>query len=188
MGPFAWACVYANGLNAFIAGLSCTIFNEKLIWTHHNRMFDSIKHFFNGLGRANQADAQEPEIDVKLAAAAILVHAVNVDGFIEEAEKAKLADVLKRQFDLSDKETKRLIDDARERDNEAVDLYGFTSVLNRQLDDDGRREIVAMLWEIVFADGVVHEFEDNLVWRVSDLLGVSTRTRMNLKRAVGPET
>lgn len=151
-------------------------------------MFEPLKHFFNGLGLASQAGPKEAEIDVKLAAAAILVHAVNVDGFIDEAERVKLSAILKRQFGLSDKETKQLIEEARERDNEAVDLYGFTSVLNRQLDDDGRREIVSMLWEIVFADGVVHEFEDNLVWRVSDLLGVSTRTRMNLKKSAGPET
>jgi len=30
-----------------------------------------------------------------------------------------------------------------------------------------------MMWEVVFADGSINEFEDNLVWRAADLLNVS---------------
>ena len=41
-----------------------------------------------------------------------------------------------------------------------------------------------MMWELVFADGTVHEFEDNLIWRVAELLGVSSQTRIRLKQAV----
>ena len=41
-----------------------------------------------------------------------------------------------------------------------------------------------MMWELVFADGKVHEFEDNLVWRVAELLGVSSQARIRLKQAV----
>jgi uncharacterized tellurite resistance protein B-like protein len=34
------------------------------------------------------------------------------------------------------------------------------------------------------ADGVVDEFESNLVWRAAELLGVSTRDRVVLRKAV----
>jgi uncharacterized tellurite resistance protein B-like protein len=34
------------------------------------------------------------------------------------------------------------------------------------------------------ADGVIHEFESNLVWRTAELLGVSTRDRVELRREV----
>jgi uncharacterized tellurite resistance protein B-like protein len=36
----------------------------------------------------------------------------------------------------------------------------------------------------VFADGHVTEFEDNIIWRAADLLGISSRDRINLKRRV----
>jgi len=48
-------------------------------------------------------------------------------------------------------------------------------VLCAQLDQDGRNQIIEMLWEIAMADCMVHEFESNLVWRVAELLGVSAR-------------
>ncbi|WP_428688058.1 TerB family tellurite resistance protein, partial [Roseibium sp.] len=69
-------------------------------------------------------------------------------------------------------------------DEEAVDLYGFTSVLKRTTDEAERLAIVEMMWEIVYADGHVHEFEDNTIWRVAELLGVSTRDRMSLRHKV----
>jgi uncharacterized tellurite resistance protein B-like protein len=41
-----------------------------------------------------------------------------------------------------------------------------------------------MMWSLVYADGKVHEFEDNVIWRVAELLGVSSQARMRLKRSV----
>ena len=72
----------------------------------------------------------------------------------------------------------------RQEESESVDLFGFTNVLCRELDQDGRKRIVEMLWEVVMADGVIHEFESNLVWRTAELLGVSTRDRVTLRQAV----
>jgi len=37
------------------------------------------------------------------------------------------------------------------------------------------------MWELVYADGQVSEFEDNVVWRAADLLGVSSRDRIDLQ-------
>ena len=39
------------------------------------------------------------------------------------------------------------------------------------------------MWELVYADGKVHEFEDNLIWRAAELLGVSSEVRIRLKQA-----
>jgi uncharacterized tellurite resistance protein B-like protein len=44
-----------------------------------------------------------------------------------------------------------------------------------------------MMWRMVFADGRADEFEDNIVWRVAELLGVPARDRMLLKKAARGE-
>ena len=41
-----------------------------------------------------------------------------------------------------------------------------------------------MLWEIVLADRELDRFEENLVWRVAELLGVSSQDRISLKQKV----
>ena len=74
--------------------------------------------------------------------------------------------------------------EATEAEHEAIDLYHFTSLINRSLDEDGRRRVVEMMWEIIYADGCVTEFESNLIWRAADLLGISPRERIDLGRRV----
>ena len=90
--------------------------------------------------------------------------------------------VLRDRYGLSEADTEGLVAEASRRDDEAVDLYSYTSVLKRSLDEDGRRRVIEMMWETVFADGTVSEFEDNTIWRVAELLGVSSRERIELKR------
>jgi len=98
-----------------------------------------------------------------------------------------LASRLKSRFALDDAATEELIDVGTLAENEAVDLYHFTSLINRSLDEAGRIGVVEMMWEIVFADGQVNEFEDNLMWRAADLLGVSSRERIAARQRVAGE-
>jgi uncharacterized tellurite resistance protein B-like protein len=44
-----------------------------------------------------------------------------------------------------------------------------------------------MMWEIIYADGRLNEFEDNLVWRAADLLHVSSRDRVEIRRRIAGE-
>jgi uncharacterized tellurite resistance protein B-like protein len=124
------------------------------------------------------------EEELPLAAAALLVHGAVIDGQVDTKERRKLKAILQTRLDLGSDDARRLLGEAEVREHEAVDLYRFTSVLCRGLDQDGRKRIVEMLWEVVMADGVVHEFEANLVWRAAELLGVSTRDRVLLRKAV----
>jgi uncharacterized tellurite resistance protein B-like protein len=151
-------------------------------------MLDSIKALFVELSGRDKQTGHFDDDDYRLAAAALLVHAVNIDGDTSDAKRRRLRGVLQCRFDLSDADTDELVDIATAAENRAVDLYRFTSLICRALDDDGRRRIIEMMWEIVYADGQVDELEDNLIWRVADLLGVSTRERVTLRREVAAET
>ena len=119
-----------------------------------------------------------------VAAVALLVHAAAIDGDVTDAEREKLHAVIKQQFALDEATTDELVAEATEAEHEAIDLYHFTSLINRSLDEEGRRRIVEMMWEIAYADGDVDEFERNLIWRAADLLAVSSRDRIDLKHRV----
>ena len=45
-----------------------------------------------------------------------------------------------------------------------------------------------MMWEMIYADGHVTEFERNLIWRVADLLGISSRERIELGQRVASQS
>ncbi|MHA1189085.1 MAG: TerB family tellurite resistance protein [Alphaproteobacteria bacterium] len=146
-------------------------------------MLDSLKSFLNKLtGEAAPAHHFDAD-DTRLAVAALMVHCMAVDGTVSEDERKLLQGSLSSAYDLSQSDVAQLIADATDADYEAVDLYRFTSVLKRQMDRDQRADVVEQLWSMVYADGQVHEFEDNLVWRVAELLGVERTERLARKLA-----
>ncbi len=147
-------------------------------------MFEAFKKFLSDGVEGDKHPSRFEENDYRLAAAALLVHAATIDGNVSDVERDKLHAVIKRRFGLDDAATDELVTEATQAEHEAVDLYHFTSLINRSLDEDGRQRIVEMMWEIVYADGRVTEFEDNLIWRAADLLGVSSRERIALRQRV----
>jgi uncharacterized tellurite resistance protein B-like protein len=136
-------------------------------------MFQGFRKFLSEVAEGGKHPIHFEANDYRLAAAAMLVHAAAIDGNVSDVERAKLRAVIKQRFDLAE---------ATEAEQEAIDLYRFTSLVNRSLDEDGRRRVVEMMWDIAYADGRVGEFETNLIWRAADLLGISSRDRIELRQ------
>jgi uncharacterized tellurite resistance protein B-like protein len=150
-------------------------------------MFDSFRNFIAEFVDGEKHPSQFADHDYRLAAVALLVHAATIDGDMSPSERDKLHAVVKRRFSLDEAATDELIDKATLAEHDSVDLYHFTSQLNRTLDEEGRARIIEMMWEIVYADGQRDELEDNLLWRAADLLGVSQGERIELRRRIGGE-
>jgi uncharacterized tellurite resistance protein B-like protein len=151
-------------------------------------MFEAIKNLVADFTSGNRhPDTFSPD-DTRVASAALLMHAATVDGNFGDAERANLRTLVKTRFELNDEAADQLIAQATEAEHEAVDFYRFTSLLMRKLDEDGRLRFVEMMWQMVYADGRVTEFEDNLIWRVADLLGISSRQRIALRERVALQT
>ena len=147
-------------------------------------MLADLRHFFAELTGGTRPQDTFAENDYRRAAAALLVHVATLDGDLTEPKRGKLHAILEAQFALDASATDALIAEAAADDREAVDFYHFTSLIMRTLDEAGRLRLVEMLWEMVYLDGKVSEFEANVMWRVADLLAVSARDRIALRERV----
>ena len=146
-------------------------------------MLDTLRSFLTELTGTPRQDRFE-ENDYRLAAAALLVHVTTIDGAITDVERRKLHSVIKSRFDLDDAASDELIGEAtRPREKRSTSIAS-PACSTARLDEDGRLRIIEMMWEMIYADGHVNEFEDNVVWRVADLLGVSSRERIELRQQV----
>jgi len=146
-------------------------------------MFDSLRKLMSDLGEGRHP-GRFADNDYRVAAAALLVHAAVIDGSISDAERAKLHGLIKQRFNLDDAAADELVAKATAAEHRAVDLYHFTATLNRSLDEAGRARVVEMMWQIAYVDDVITEFEDNLIWRAADLLGISQTERIALRERV----
>ena len=150
-------------------------------------MFDALRRLIADLTQADPGAAAFDESDLRVAAAALLFHIADVDGEVSPSERQRLKQLVTQEFGLDPGETQRLLAAAEKSEAEAVDLFQFTHVLERGLDAEGRLKVVEMLWRMALADGKVDEFEENTVWRVAELLGVSNRERLVLRQHVTGE-
>jgi uncharacterized tellurite resistance protein B-like protein len=149
-------------------------------------MFRSIKSFIVKLA---EDTALRPQAgDCSLATTALLMRVATVHREMTEARGMMLHAMVKSRFELDDHATARLVKESAAVVRAAIDLYRFTRQLNEVLDEEDRRLIVQMMWQIVYADGIADEFEANIIWRTADLLGVSTRQRVELRQRALADT
>jgi uncharacterized tellurite resistance protein B-like protein len=151
-------------------------------------LFDAIKSFVADLASGEKGPGGFGDQELRLATAALLVHAAGVDGDMSDAERGTLRSLLRQRFELDDAAAGALIEKGAAADEKAVDLYHFTHQLNNSLSGNERLRTIEMMWRIAYADGAVSEYEDNLIWRVADLLGVSSTERIALRHRVAAES
>ena len=147
-------------------------------------MLDALRKLIADFTEEGHHPSRFASDDYRLAACELLVHTATIDGAFSDAERRRLHQLVMQRFRLDDEAADELIAEAVEIERRSIDLYQFTSRLGRTLDEAGRARMVEMMWQIVYADGGVTEFEDNLIWRAADLLGVSREERIALRERV----
>lgn len=144
-------------------------------------MFERVLSFLKDLPGGGEVRPGSGD-ELQIAAAALLYHVMNADGVRQDAEWERFKGVLSQAYGLTGSALEALAAAGEKADNEAIDLYAFTSVLKRHLDMDARRAFIGLMWEVVYADGDLHELEDNIVWRVAELIGVERADRIEARQ------
>ena len=135
-------------------------------------MLDRLKAILSA--RPDEAPAASGD-DLHRAAAALLAEAAIMDGAIDAEERRAIAAVLAERFDLPPATAEALLAEAAEQVAHHVELYGMARRLKDGLDSEGRVALIEDLWEVVYADGRLHDHEASLMRRVAGLLYVSDR-------------
>ena len=117
-----------------------------------------------------------------IAAAALLVEAAAMDGHIGAEERAALQNIATSRLGLNGEEAAALMELAERRQDDANQLYGFTREIKNAYAPEERVELMEMLWEVVYADGVLHDHEANLMRRIGGLIYVSEIDRGNARK------
>lgn len=144
-------------------------------------MLDRLKSFFRSLSERQREPALSAD-DPRVAAAALMLSVIEADGLHGEDERARLRQALGAAYGLSGAVLGEVMEAGETAFREALDLASLTGTLARGLDEAAKADFVGILWEIVHADGDLHEVEDNTVWRIAELIGVSPHERAVQRR------
>jgi uncharacterized tellurite resistance protein B-like protein len=134
------------------------------------------------LGLSDSANHEGNEL--QLATAALMVHVSLVDDEFTSDERMQLLVNLQKRFGLSVGDAEQILNDAEAEQKDTTCLYRFTKIITGELDQEGRQQIIKLLWQVAFADGHIDDFEKNIIAKVAGLLGVSAKDRIALKHEV----
>ncbi len=144
-------------------------------------MITRIKALFGGTAGG---EASREDIDIPLAAATLLVKAASIDESFDAAEREVIEGLLRRRFDIDAGEIDELMSLAEEAVDRSTQMLPFTRTIKDLFSYDERVEMLEMLWEVVYADGVVDMYESNLMRRIAGLIYVEDRDSGAARRRV----
>jgi uncharacterized tellurite resistance protein B-like protein len=137
-------------------------------------MIDSIIGWLTGTPADGGGASQD---EPRLALTALLVEAAHSHDHFDEKERAVVAQLLERHFKMSPADARALLAAGEREAEQSAELFHFTRIINERLSFEQRIELIEMLWEVAYADGVLDEYEDSLLRRVGGLIYVPDRER-----------
>ena len=138
-------------------------------------MIKRLKALFGEVPGGGNGVRQHKADDLQLAAAALLVEAARMDQSFDGAERQTIATLLRERFALGEDEVEALIDTADGKVEDAIELYSTARLVKDRFSHAERIGLMEMLWEVVYADGHLHDYEASLLRRIAGLVYVSDR-------------
>ena len=147
-------------------------------------MLRAIKTFFQQHIDAEVHRPETREHGLHLATAALLMEMSRADFTRRPEELALVEQLVRREFDLTEAETRELAQLAEAEAREAVSLYQFTGLINEHFSPEEKVRVVEMLWQVAYADRVLDKYEESLVRKVAELLYVPHRDFIRAKHRI----
>jgi uncharacterized tellurite resistance protein B-like protein len=138
------------------------------------------------------AETEKRPDPLRLATAAVLLDIAYADGSFTPAEDGDIVGFLRRAFTLGDDEAHELIAAAGEIRARTIDHFALTNFIRKNMSLQERIDIVRTMWRMVYSDGKLTDYENYLVRKLADLLGLEHHVMIGAKvdvlRELGLET
>ena len=140
-------------------------------------MLQSLKNIF----QITQDTTETENIDELSILCGLMIEAAYTDGIITKDEINKISSTLIEIFKEDPLEVKKVIKNKLKYKDEPKSLQYFTYKINKSFNIEKKLLLIETLWEIILADGEIHDFESNLIRRLAGLLYISDVSCANVK-------
>jgi uncharacterized tellurite resistance protein B-like protein len=137
-------------------------------------MINSLKRFFS---QAASDGAEDPggdtEHDIRIATCALFLEMARIDEKFTQEEMETVLSIMQEKYGLSREHADALVAEADKELEESVDLWQFARLINENYSIDEKMEIIETLWQMVYVDGKMDEYEHYLMGKLKNLLRLS---------------
>jgi len=148
-------------------------------------MIDIFKRFFSTAAENGGTPAgRDNDRDLIVAIAALFLEMGRIDETFTEQEMARVLSILTEKYGLSGEDADALLDEADRELKESVDLWQFAKVINDRYSITRKEKLIERLWQIVYVDGKMDQYEHYLMNKISNLLDLSHKQLIDAKLKV----
>ena len=140
-------------------------------------MINLLRNFFEN----KEIDQNSEDSNLELLCG-LMIEAANSDGDIGAEEIKKIRETLINIFKENPDEVDSVLEQSIKNSNNSKSLYYYSSKINKNYSDEKKILLIEILWEIVLADGQVHDYESSIIRRLSGLLYISDINSGNARK------
>ena len=124
---------------------------------------------------------------LQVATCALYFEMAKADDNFTEIEQKKIIAIMKDEFNLGDDEVDELIQLTEESIRKSVSIYEFTTIIDENFSKNEKNDLMKNLWRLIYIDGKLDKYEDNLVKRIGDMLKLEHKEVIESKLIVKKE-
>ena len=135
-------------------------------------MFSNLKSTIQKITSKEKKEEEYKGEDIQ-AVIILLLEACQIDGETDEVEIKYINKLLINKFNFTESESKENINQAISNSEERVEIFSQIKIILNEMDHNERVDVIEMMWGVILSDGVVDDFEANLMRRMNGLLYIS---------------
>ena len=135
-------------------------------------MFSNLKSAIQKVTSKEKKEEEYKGEDIQ-AVIILLLEACQIDGETDEVEIEFINKLLINKFKFTESQSKENINQAISNSEERVEIFSQIKIILNEMDHKERVDVIEMMWGVILSDGVVDDFEANLMRRMNGLLYIS---------------
>jgi len=149
-------------------------------------MLSKIKDFFqeNIAIEEKVVDDIQSSNKVAIATCALLLEMAHTDDEFSEIEETEIKRIIQSEFELSENKVDEIIELSNEERKESLDLWQFTNLINENFSKEEKIKVIEYIWQVIYADDKVDQYEEYLIRKLSYLLNVDHKDMIDAKLRV----
>ncbi len=150
-------------------------------------MFSNLKTAFQNITSKDKKEDRYEGEDVQ-AVIILLLEACQIDGDTDKAELEYIKKLLVNKFSFTLDQAEKNLLEALEKSDERIEIFSQIKIILNEMDHEERIDVIEMMWGVILSDGIVDDFESNLMRRMNGLLYVSGAESASAKQRALSQT
>ena len=135
-------------------------------------MFSNLKTAFQNITSKNKNEDEYEREDIQ-AVIILLLEACQIDGDTGKIELEYIKTLLINKFNFTPDQAEKNLIEALEKSDERIEIFSQIKIILNEMNHEERIDVIEMMWGVILSDGIVDDFEANLMRRMNGLLYIS---------------